>query len=79
LLDPTLAHHRDTVSDGHRLVLIVRDHDRGQRELPLQPLDLDLHVEPQIFVEGRKGLVQQQDAWAHGKGARQRHALLLTA
>ncbi len=44
-----------------------------------QPLDFDLHVQPQVLVERRKGLVEQQDRWLDRQCARQRHALLLAA
>ena len=57
----------------------MRDHDRGQPELALQPLDLDLHVEPQILVERGERLVEQQELGLEDKRARQRHALLLAA
>ncbi len=55
------------------------DHDRRQGELPLEPLDLDLHVETQILVEGGEGLVEKQDARADGEGPGERDALLLAA
>ena len=45
----------------------------------LEPLDLDLHVEPQVLVERREGLVEQQDRRLDRQRARQRHALLLAA
>ncbi len=57
----------------------MRDHDRGEAELALQPLDLDLHVETQVLVEGRERFVEQQDARSHGERARQGYALLLSA
>jgi hypothetical protein len=79
LLHPPAVHHRDAVGQAHRLFLVVGDQDRGDAELPLQPLDLDLHVEPQVLVERPEGLVEQQDARLHRERAGERDALLLAA
>ena len=70
LLDAAVVHDGDAVGDAHRLVLVVRDQDRGQSELALQPLDLDLHVEAQALVERAERLVEQQHATARQPSAR---------
>jgi hypothetical protein len=77
LLDPPAAHHRDPVGHAHRLVLVVRDQDGGEAEAPLQPLDLDLHVEAEGAVQRGEGLVQQQDGRLRRQRPCQGHALLL--
>ena len=60
LLDAAAVHDGDAVRDAHGLALVVCDHDGGQPELALQALDLDLHVEPQVFVERGERLIEQQ-------------------
>jgi hypothetical protein len=57
----------------------MRDQNGGQAELALLPLDLDLHIKPQILVQGSEGFIKQQDARLHRERTRQRDALLLTA
>ena len=79
LLDLALVHHGDAVGDAHRLVLIVGHQDGGEAELALQPLDLDLHVEPEVAVERGERLVEQQDRGLDGQRAGERHPLLLAA
>src|SRR5437867_1259933 len=79
LLDAPVVHDGDPVGDAHRLVLVVRHEDRGQAELPLQPLDLDLHVQTQPLVECAERLVEQHHGGRHRQRARDGHALLLAA
>ena len=57
----------------------MRHQDGGEAQRALQALDLDLHVEPQVAVEGGKRLVEKQDRRFDGKRAGKRHALLLAA
>lgn len=42
-----------------RFLLIVGDEDRSDPDLALDALELDLHLQPKRFVEGRKRLIQQ--------------------
>ncbi len=79
LFDLALVHDGDAVGDAHRLVLVVRHENGGETERPLQALDLDLHVETQVAVEGGEGLVEQQDRGLDGERPRERHPLLLAA
>ena len=60
LLQHAVAHDRDAVAERHRLDLVVRDVDRRHLELPLQPGDLGPHLDPQLRVEVREGLVHQE-------------------
>ena len=55
----------------------MRHHHSRDGECALQALDLQLHIESQILVERAQRFVKQQNARAHGKRARKRHALLL--
>ena len=73
------VHHRDAVGHGQRLVLVVRDEDRGGAELAQQAPQLDLHRLAQLAVEGRERLVEQQQLGPDRERARHRDALLLAA
>ena len=79
LLDAPAVHHRDAVGHRERLLLVVGHVDRGDPDLALQALELDLHVVAQLLVERAERLVEQQDGGAGDEGSRQRHALLLAA
>ena len=79
LADFALRHHHQAVGDGQRLLLVVRHHDGGQAELALQLADLHPHLLPQLGVEVRQRLVQQQHVGPDGQRPGQRHALLLAA
>ena len=77
--DPALVHHGDAVGDRHCLLLVVGDIDRRDRKFLLQPDDLAAHLDPQLRVEVRERLVEQQHAWPDRDCACQRHPLLLAA
>jgi hypothetical protein len=79
LLDATAIHHCDAVGHRQRLLLVVGDEDGRDSVVALEPLDLDLHVEPQVLVERAEGLIQQQHLGVDREAPRQRHALLLSA
>ena len=79
LLDHAVVHHHDAVGHGQRLLLVVRHHDGGDAERPLQRLDLVAQPQPHAGIERRQRLVEQQQAGRGRERARQRHALLLAA
>ena len=79
LLDHALVEHGQPVGDGHRLLLVVGDEDRGDSQPPLQPLQLEAGRRAQLRVEVRQRLVEQQHARLDRERARDRHALLLPA
>ena len=60
LLDLALFHHHDDVGDRDRFELGVRDVDEGDAEIALHPAEFLPHLHPQLFVERRQRLVQQQ-------------------
>ena len=79
LLQPARRHHRDPVAERHRLDLVVRDVDRRDAEPLVQPLQLGAHLHPELRVEVRQRLVQQEHLrLAHERPAH-RHALPLPA
>ena len=79
LLDHAHIHHDHPVGDGERLLLVVRDVDRGDVEPALQLAQLDAHLGPQLGIEVAERLVEQHHGRREGDGAGQRHALLLAA
>ena len=60
LLHDPVVHDRDAVGHRERLALIMCDVDEGDADLPLDPLQLDLHGLPQLEVEGAEWLVKQE-------------------
>ena len=79
LHDPAGVHDDDTVGHRQRFGLVVRDVERGHFQFALDPADLQPGAVAQAGVEVRQRLVEQQQLRAGGDGARQRHALLLSA
>ena len=72
-------HDRDAVGERQRLALVVRDEDEGAADLLVDAAQLLLHRLPELQVERRERLVEQQHLRPHDERARQRHALLLAA
>src|SRR3954447_24448478 len=62
LLNLALVEDGNPVGHRERLVLVMRDEDERDADLPLQVLQLDLHVFTQFAVEGAERFVEQQDA-----------------
>src|ERR1700737_1843452 len=61
LADAPLMHHDHQIGERHRFVLTVRDMDKGNAELALQPLQLLAPPAPQERVECRQRLGEQQN------------------
>src|SRR2546428_997213 len=76
LLDPAVPHHRDAVGDRDRLLLIVGDVEGRDPEVLLDPADLAAKTEPDLRVERRERLVEQEDLTAAGERAGERGPLL---
>ena len=74
-----VLHDDHPIGHGQSLLLVVGHQDKGDAELTLEALQLDLHIAAQPRVEGRKRLVQKQ----HPRGVDDRpgksHTLLLAA
>ena len=79
LLDHAGVHDDDAIRHLHRLVLVVRHHDRRDAQRRLQVLDLGAQFLADLGVERRQRLVQQQHGRLGRQRARQRDALLLSA
>ena len=60
LLDAAGVEHGDAVGEGQRLLLVVRDEQEGDADVPLDRLELHLHLLAQLEVEGAERLVEQQ-------------------
>ena len=72
-------HHADAVRERERLLLVVRDEDRGDAELALDLANGPAQFLADLGVERAEGLVQQQHLRPVRKRARHGHALLLPA
>ena len=79
LVDVAGVHDGDAVGHRHRLLLVVRDHDEGDADVALDPLELDLHRLAQLEVERAERLVEQQHLRVHDERAGERDALLHAA
>ena len=71
------VHHSNAVAHGERFLLVVRHVDERDADLPLDPLELELHGVAQLEIECAERLVEQQCAWVVDQCAGQRDALLL--
>jgi hypothetical protein len=67
------------VGDGQRLLLVVRHVQHGQRKRLLELADLLAHAPPQLRVEVRQRLVEEQHLGLEHERAGDRDALLLAA
>ncbi len=79
LFNPSRVHQHHDIGQRHRLVLAVRHMDEGDSEFALKFLQLHSHAQPQERIKRGQRFVQQQDLRGGNQGARERHALLLTA
>ena len=77
LLDPSVVHDGDAVSNRHRLFLIVRDEQRCDADLFLQLPDLVTHLHAQLRVEIGQWLIEQQKFGLERQNTSERDALLL--
>ncbi len=60
LLEDAVAHHRDSVSERHRLDLVMRDVDGRHGEVALDARDLGAHLDAELRVEVRERLVHEE-------------------
>ena len=79
LLELALAHDGDPVAHRHRLDLVVRDVDGRHAELVLEARDLGAHVDAELRVEVREGLVHEVRGRLADDRAAHRHPLALAA
>src|SRR5213594_2984230 len=79
LLDPAAPHHRDAVGDRERLFLVVGDVERRDPEVLLDLADLAAETKPDLRVERREGLVEEENLRAPGECPGERDPLLLAA
>ena len=77
LLQRPVQDQGDAVREHDRLLLVVGDEDRRDAHLLLQPANQVAHLEAQMGVEVRQGLVEQQHLGLDDERARQRDPLLL--
>ena len=58
LLNHTILHEKDLVSENHGLFLVMGDENHGLFELSLELVDLRSHLDFQVSIEVGKRLVQ---------------------
>ena len=75
---PALQHH-DLVGHGHGLDLIVGDVDHGGAEPLVELCELDPHLHPELGVEVRERLVEEENAGLADDGTADGDALALAA
>ena len=77
--DASGAHHENPVGERERFVDVMR-HDQHARLMQRDEfLDEAVHPDASERIEGREGLVEQQQRRVVNERARQRHPLRLTA
>src|ERR1022692_2075774 len=79
LVELAVPHHADPVGHRQGLLLVVGDEERGRAQPLLHRLDLLPELQPDLGIERRQRLVEQQDLRLDGQRAGPRNALLLAA
>src|SRR5471032_347958 len=80
LLDQSsIAQDTDTITQGKRFFLVVRNEYGRDRDIALDAAQFDLHVHSQRFVQRAQWLVKQQHAGTRHNSAGQCDALALAA
>ena len=74
-----MRHDDEPVGHGQGLILVVSDHHGGDAESTLELTDLDADFLPELAVEVRQGLVQEQHLGGDDDRPRQGDALLLAS
>ena len=77
LLEDPAGEHRDPIAERDRLDLVVGDVDRRHSHPAVQPLQLGPHLDPQLRVEVRQRLVQEEHLRLAHQRASHRDALPL--
>src|SRR4051794_8274434 len=79
LLIPAAVHDGDPIRHRHRLLLVVGHVDERDPDLLLDPLQLDLHLLPELEVQGAQRLIEQEDGRLVDESSGERDALGLAA
>ena len=79
LLDDALVHDHHAVGQRHGLDLVVGDVDRGGAHLQMHLFDLGAHLHPELGIEVRQRLVEQEHLGVAHDGAAHGDALALAA
>ena len=77
--DRTVAHHREPVRDGERLLLVVGDQQRGRAGVAEDPPQVGREPDAELGIEGGERLVEQQQPRLGRQRAGQRDSLALSA
>src|SRR6266436_4044553 len=79
LLHHAVLHDDDPVTQRHGLDLVVGNVNGGGTETQMQLLELNAHLHPQLGIEVRQRLVEQEHAGVAHDGTAQSHPLALAA
>src|SRR4029078_7122037 len=79
LLDPAGVQNGDAVGDLHRLLLVVRDDDRGRARLVVEAAEPFAQLLAHARVERAERLVEEKNRRIDGERAGEAHALALAA
>ena len=74
-----LMQHQQAVAQRHRLDLVVRHIEAGDAEAALQTADFGAHLHPQLGIEVRQRLIEQEQFGGSHDGTPHRHPLALAA
>ena len=77
LLDPAGVHDEDAIRHRLRLFLVVGHHDRGHVQTTLDVADLAPQPGPDLCIQRRQRLVEEQQPGRGSERARERDSLLL--
>jgi hypothetical protein len=72
-----MVHQHDAVGHLERFILVMRHEDAGDVQLVVQAAQPAAQFLAHLGIQRAEGLVQQQHARLHGKGAGQGNALAL--
>ena len=79
LLNQAIVHHNDCIAHGERFFLVVGHEDKGYAKLLVHAQQLKLHLFPQLHVQCRQRLIEQEHLGLVDHCTCYCHSLLLTA
>src|SRR5690554_1243606 len=77
LLEASFVDHEDLIRNSERLILIVRDKNRGHADFIVELSEPLPELLSDLGVDGGKGLVEEQKFWRWCERAGKRHTLTL--
>ena len=78
LLNHTIFHHHHSVTEGHRLFLVMGHVDAGGGDGAMKFLQLTPHVIAQLRIEVAEWFIEQETGWLTNQRSAEGHPLLLS-